>query len=367
MKRSLAFALAGVIVVGILGYLIFSDRLQEARPETGDVAGEAAASAVGSFTADQIATLSSLARIDDHPFYTLHFVGPYRGDITGGIQTRLSREVATPTTEIVEPPFACSLFVTYADSASPVLGRNFDWSYHPILLLFTSPPDGHASISFVDLSYFVSEDLVEALDGTSIESLRGLLETPFLPFDGMNELGLVVGMAAVPPAEMPIDPQKEMLGSIDVIRDILDYASSIEEALDILTNVNVDMTGGPHIHYLIADVAGHSAVVEFADGNTYIFRPEAPWQHMTNFRLKDVPEPDRADACWRFAAIADHMLAVEGLLTPNEAMALLESVRQASETKPAGTLWSAVYDMSGRTVHVAIRQRFDRVYTFTMP
>ena len=47
-----------------------------------------------------------------------------------------------------------------------------------------------------------------------------------------------------PPAEMSIDPRKETLGSIDVVRDMLDYASTVEEALDILPSINVDMTGG---------------------------------------------------------------------------------------------------------------------------
>ena len=43
---------------------------------------------------------------------------------------------------------------------------------------------------------------------------------------------------------MSVDPRKETLGSIDVIRDMLDYASTIEEALDILTSINVNTTGG---------------------------------------------------------------------------------------------------------------------------
>ena len=166
---------------------------------------------------------------------------------------------------------------------------------------------------------------------------------------------------------MPIDPEKETRCSIGVIRDILDYAATVDEAIDILTNVNLDMIGGPDIHYLIADADGHSAIVELADGNTYIIRSETAWQHMTNFRLNDVLEADRAEECWRYATISEELAAVDGRLTTDDAMTLLESVHQASETKPAGTLWSAIYEMQTRIVHVAIQQRFDQVYTVTLP
>jgi hypothetical protein len=367
MSRSLVAMLVGILVLGGIGYLILSDRFPQAAAESSDLGAEATVTYSDSLTADEVATLSSVERIDDHPFYTMHFAGSYRADLADGSDLDPSEQTEVSTEQVTEPAFACSLFVTFAEEAAPIFGRNFDWSYHPILLLFTDPPDGYASASFVDLSYFVSEDLVDALVETPIEARRGLLETPFAPFDGMNECGLAIGMAAVPSAEMPSDPEKETRGSIEVMRDILDYAATVDEAVDILTSVNVDMTGGPDIHYLIADSEGHSAIVEFADGSAYVFRSEMPWQHMTNFRLGDVPDADRPDTCGRYAMISEELEAVDGRLTIDDAMALLESVHQASETKPVGTLWSAVYEMQASTVHVAIQQRFDQVYTLTFP
>lgn len=361
MNRLFVIALVGILAVGVVGYLFLSDR----PPEIG--AEEATVTHTDSLTADEIATLSSLKRISDHPFYTMEYVGSYRSELVGGFDLDLCDRIAACTEQAAEPAFACSLFVTFAEDTAQVFGRNFDWSYHPILLLFTDPHDGYASVSFVDLSYFVSEDLVDTLDEAPTEARRGLLDTPFVPFDGMNECGLVIGMAAIPPAEMPIDPEKETRGSIDVIRDILDYAATVDEAIDILTSVNVDMTGGPDIHYLIADADGRSAIVELAGGNAYVFRSEEAWQHMTNFRLNDVLEADRAEACWRYATISERLTAVEGRLTADDAMTLLESVHQASETNPAGTLWSAVYEMQTKTIHVVIQQRFDQVYTFALP
>ena len=60
---------------------------------------------------------------------------------------------------------------------------------------------------------------------------------PALPFDGMNERGLVVGMAAVPDGNMPPDPGKETIDSLQVIRRMLDQASTVDEAVAIMQQV----------------------------------------------------------------------------------------------------------------------------------
>lgn len=90
-----------------------------------------------------------------------------------------------------------------------------------------------------------------------------LLYAPFLPFDGINEHGLAIGMAAVPGSDMLYDPAKEEIGSLAVMRVILDRARTVEEAVLILSDYNIDMEGGPPLHYLIADRSGQAVLVEF--------------------------------------------------------------------------------------------------------
>ncbi|MFC2095058.1 carcinine hydrolase/isopenicillin-N N-acyltransferase family protein [Candidatus Bipolaricaulota bacterium] len=365
MKRLWAIVIAGILVGGgIAFWLLTTDSPELAEPAFGG--DTTTPNTASEFTSNEIATLSSVRRITDHPFYTMHFVGSYRNEIEER-GDRMSKVSPYFRPQVGEFDFACSLFAAAQVDGGFLFGRNFDWSYHPILLLFTDPDDGYASVSFVDLTYFVSAALLETLDEVPIESRAGLLGAPYAPFDGMNERGLVVGMAAIPSARMPIDPTKGSRGSVAVIRDMLDYAATVGEAIDILTSVNVIMTGGPDIHYLIADTEGQSAIVEFADGVTHIFRPETAWQHMTNFRLADVQTSDRQEACWRYATLSAALQEADGQLNSEEAMHLLESVKQASTTRPSGTLWSAVYEMDTNTVRVAIRQRFDEIHTFRLP
>ena len=70
-----------------------------------------------------------------------------------------------------------------------------------------------------------------------IEEQTGLLDAPYLPFDGMNEYGLAIGMAAVPPGNMRPDADKETIGSLGIIRQMLDHARTVDEAVDIMTEL----------------------------------------------------------------------------------------------------------------------------------
>ena len=146
-------------------------------------------------------------------------------------------------------------------------GRNFDWDYSPALLLFTQPQDGYASVSMVDIAYLGFGDTrAHGLTELPLKERSALLDAPYLPFDGMNEHGLAIGMAAVSSGEMKSNPSKETIGSLMVIRNMLDYARNVDEAIAILGSYNIDFEGGPAIHYLIADPSGRAALVEFYQG-----------------------------------------------------------------------------------------------------
>ncbi len=150
------------------------------------------------------------------------------------------------------------------DEEHRLYGRNFDWQYSPALLLFTDPPDGYASVSMVDMEYlgFSGQSFLNLTD-LPLEDIEALLQAPYLPFDGMNEHGLAIGMAAVPDGDMQADPARETRGSLGIIREMLDHARDAEEAVDILMKYNIDFEGGPPLHYLMADAKGKSVLVEF--------------------------------------------------------------------------------------------------------
>lgn len=303
---------------------------------------------------DEVATLSSLEKVDDHPLYIMHYYGMYE-------QSSSTRSPKWSVYGMIEPnlrAWACSLFAAFGDAENMIYGRNFDWEFSPALLLFTNPPDGYASVSMVDIAYLGFD---ETNAGTILElplrERQALLSAPFLPFDGMNEYGLTVGMAAVAPGLMRQDPGKETIGSLRVIREMLDRAKNVDEALDIMKSFNIDMEGGPPLHYLIADQSGHSALVEFYQGEMVIMPNDMLWHQATNF-LHAASDESTGGICWRYDRITRQLTTREGKLDMRAAIDLLHDVSQD------GTQWSIVYGISTGEVNVVMGQQYEMIHTF---
>lgn len=300
-------------------------------------------------------SLMTLEKVDNHPLYTMTYYGEYR-DRLSSMPDPLG--AANEWSLAAQPSWGCSLFATLGDEHSRIYGRNFDWEHSPALLLFTNEPGAMASVTMVDIAYlgFVGERADVLLD-LPLDELEPLLDAPFLPFDGMNEAGLTVGMAAVPAGNMPIDPEKETIGSLRVMREILDFADTLEEALEILRTYNIDMQGGPALHYLVVDRFGDAALVEFYEGEMVVIPNDGPWHQATNF-LRSAVGGSPEGVCWRHDAISEQLEQSGGRISVEDAFGLLERVSQV------GTQWSVVYEMKGHRVHVVMGRHYDNVHTF---
>jgi hypothetical protein len=210
----------------------------------------------------------------------------------------------------------------------------------------------------VDIAYLgFGGDRAGTVAELSLAQRRALLNAPFLPFDGLNERGVVVGMAAVPPGDMRPDPAKETVGSLMVIRKVLDRAGDVDQAVAILQSYNIDFQGGPPIHYLIADRSGRSALVEFYQSDVVVIPNESPWHAATNF-LRAAAGESAAGSCWRYDRISHRLAEAEGQIATPDAIDLLRAVSQE------GTQWSVVYGMSTGDVNVIMGRRYDDVHTF---
>jgi choloylglycine hydrolase len=211
----------------------------------------------------------------------------------------------------------------------------------------------------VDITFLgVAEKDWFNLDELPLENRRLLLEAPSLPFDGMNEQGLAIGMAAVPSGHRVRDPAKPTIGSIGIIRRVLDEARNVEEALAIFENYNVSMGEGPEIHYLLADRSGTAILIEYIEGEMVVTPQEHPWHQATNFLVGSFDDPQ--GLCWRYDRIAENLQAAQGVLTPDQALDLLMDVSQDV------TQWSAVYSLSTGEVRIALGGEGGEVLTFTL-
>jgi len=303
-------------------------------------------------------TLDSLQKIHEHPFYVMRYYGDYSFDdyLQEGLEIN-----AQSNNQAQEESWACTCFAGLNEKGESLFGRNFDWDAdHPMLLLFTEPPNAYASVTMVDISYLGFDDsgLIP------IEEREALLRAPFMPFDGMNEHGLVVGMMAVSHADGVSDPQKVSISGLQAIRLMLDYAKDVAEAIALLQEYNVYF--GPNnvpLHYLIADASGNSAVIEFIDGEMNVIQNEDPWQVSTNFIISQV-KPQGANApSRRYNRAYETLEQAGGRLSQAEAMNLLSNVAQSGG---ASTIWSTVYNTATGDFQVAVDREYDQVYEFNL-
>jgi len=184
-----------------------------------------------------------------------------------------------------------------------------------------------------------------------------LLDAPSLPFDGMNEHGLVVGMAAVPGGNVRPDPGKETIDSVQVIHRMLDRASTVDEAVTILQQVNIEWGSDPPLHYLIADRSGQSVLVEFYQGKIQVVLTDKPWHLATNFLVSSVGD-NAAGHCPRYDKIDQRLSAAGGRSDATKAMQLLHDVSQPN------TQWSIVYGLSTGEIVVTLGREYSRTHTF---
>ena len=357
-----------VLALAGLGLLVFASSGCSARetqaPEAR--ASEARASEPRRVSGADGRPLGLLRELDAaFPLYELHLEAPYGiEELLVAVGEGASREgssAAAARTGAVEgeavsqargktegQPFACSCFSARQPGGGRIFCRNFDWRRDPALVLFAKPKGAYASVSMVDIAY-----LGYSGSKTPLDDPAALARAWRLPFDGMNEKGLGVGMMAVDHAEGTRGGGRPRIGELGLIRVLLDGAASVAEALSLMEGYDVELEDPP-IHYFLADRSGDAAVVEYLGGRPRVFRSGKRWQLATNFLLAEVPEEGRGAACWRYARAAARLEAAGGTLGAAEAMDLLGEVSQPS------TRWSAVYDLGSGAIELALGRDYGR-------
>ncbi|WP_188193993.1 linear amide C-N hydrolase [Nonomuraea sp. SYSU D8015] len=284
-------------------------------------------------TPDQIARTASSLRLVDAglPLYEMTYHGGYDAEAPL-TDAELARKA---------DGWACSLFHRPGE-----FGRNFDWDPNPAMIVHARPPGAHASLSLVDVSYLLAAP--GPPDLAAPQDRRRLAHAVLAPFDGVNDKGLAVGLAQAPDARLPArTPGRVTVSGVRIIRLLLDRAATVPEAIALMRRYDLDFTGGPQLHYLIADRAGRSAVVEYADGRMNVIDDRV----LTNITMTGTDRAARlADPRYRKLAEGGRADALE----------LLRRVAQRH------TRWSVVYDLDAGSARLVAGQRWERVHTIRL-
>lgn len=346
------------------------------------------AGAVFALWHNEIATLLSIRKLNvsdsghqDGNVYEMTVSGDYYFDdylAQGGASTdgelidfitgKITRDLIPMT--ISESTISCSSFTATSAAGERLFARNYDLSRTNTCIVHTDPGQGrHASVSTIDLQFL---GIAGEGDADSLTDRVLMLAAPYVPLDGVNDAGVACGIYMTYQGEeaVPTDQQTERpdLTSSTMLRLILDYAGSVEEAVELVSRYDLHDSAKTSFHYMVADATGRSAVLEWVaatdsgdnDGSARELRVTwsdgAPFQVVTNYILAegyyDGEPADSMAGLDRYEHLTAALTASGGTVEDGEAaMDLLAQVGRRT-WKPDGdsvTVHSVIYDLTSRT------------------
>ncbi len=310
---------------------------------------------------------------------------------------------------IEAPTIGCSSFTAMTSSGSRLFGRNYDFSTTTAMIVYTESSSDtylnfgtrHATLSSVDLQF------LGITDGAYLDSLMSrllCLAATYVPLDGINDAGVSCGIymsyqGDVDGSNVSTDQQtdKPDITSTTLLRSILDYADSVDEAVAIAQSFDLHDSASTSFHYMVADRFGNSAILEWVpvdgdettdnDGTNRVLKvyyndsddmitesneSENDFQYVTNF----IVTPDYYTSDDNKGGL-DRYLEIEGMINPDGtntegvvseeyALSILETVGRrtwdnlnGTSDSNAITVWSALYNLSELTVTWVSNEEFE--------
>ena len=349
--------------------------------------------------AGKLKMLRSMKNIDgDGRLYEINYTADYKLDqvLSAGYTstTQLFSYISyllfdsMPSTQAnVSLGTGCSAFaVPEAESGHYMMGRNYDYrhsntegtSYTPIaaILVRTAPKGGKKSISMVDALNLGFSKGFYADGKTDLSLMMGL---PYAALDGINEDGFAIGVLSLNETQTNQQTGKPRIGTTTAIRMLLDRASTVKEAIRMLGDYDMDMRGSGrgNYHYFMADATGDYAIVEYTckKGETTptvmeVLTGNDSLRCVTNFYVS--PTMIGTTDGWgsnhgkaRYETLRTTLLNNKYKLGESDAMSLLEAVSQPpTEELTSQTQWSALYNLTEKTLRLSILRDFGKKYNF---
>ena len=165
--------------------------------------------------------------------------------------------------------FGCSAFTAKTKAGQKLFARNYDYpATNTCIVKVKGNKKRHASISSVDLS-FLGIPYKKDMDSFSTKIFS--ISAVYIPLDGINDAGVSCGVleSGQGPGQRSVptnqDTDKPDISTGPFIRMILDYADSLEEAVELAKKYDMHDSGKASYHFMIADKSGRSAILEWVN------------------------------------------------------------------------------------------------------
>ncbi len=275
----------------------------------------------------------------------------------------------------------CTVMAVSNQQGESVVLRNYDLA-HPDkegnptglnVVVTCSPQNGYRSIATADMAWasFAGLPFYEGAFDRGILKKDLLCLAPYMCMDGVNEKGLCVSILALDikdgeHATYQTDTDKEDMILTVLMRQMLDYCKDTEEAVELAKSVNVVNTLGYDFHLMISDDEKNSVVCEWRYDTLTVTDTDV----VTNFYVA------YEDA---FGHGYDRYEKAETVLAQNKAdgetaclsedkskEVLMEVSQEYTEEMTSYTQYSAIYNLSDKSMKLWVYPDYAKAYEFSL-
>ncbi len=254
-------------------------------------------------------------------------------------------------------PFGCSTISVESPEGERLFGRNFDWNHCDALIVKSSPQNGYASISTVNI------DFIQGISFASLPDEAKALIALYAPLDGMNEKGLVVSVNMISDnSNIQQNTEKPDITTTTAIRLLLNKAATVDEAIELLKEYDFHASMNFMVHLAVADADGKSVVVEYINNEMSVV--ETPI--VTNFYLTEGEKygVGTQQSHTRFELLQERLDI--GAMTMEDVRDALSGVSKGNFGEFESTEWSIVFNQTTGEVHYYHRENYEDKYTFAV-
>lgn len=251
--------------------------------------------------ASEMAALTTFKRVSDHPYYTMSYEN---FDYANMVNEEL------PNNDAVIKYYKKKFFKSLSDTipgennneyipkgSVAFYSRNFVYSFMkgriynsydaPIMMVTAKPQNGYKSWNIIDMAD-VGVQAETNVDQWYSNAFQTVAAT-YCTSEGINQEGLSVSLISCPVADCE-DTTQVNITPFMAVRLMLDRATTVQSAVEVLKNYDIDFSGGTY-HFFVSEKEDKSAIIEYINGSMSVEYMESGALHqvcsnkMENSRL----------------------------------------------------------------------------------
>ena len=275
----------------------------------------------------------------------------------------LSKGYYKPEADPDTMKYGCSALTARTPDGNVLMGRNFDYQSATAMILHAFPQNGYEYISTFSTDFYgFGEGWLPEGFVNQYVSLSNL----FFALDGVNEKGFAIAdLMAGDNAETHQNTGHPALTTTCALAYMLKKAASVDEAITLLSQIDMHSDIGAAHHYAMSDATGRSVVVEYVDNHMVVTETPAVANH---YLCQQKLNAGLIPGDTRYDRLCNLLSDSQGVMGAQQFTNAIVSVAQQpwGENFVGGTQWTMVMNLSQPSVTYYSQRKFDQPHRFEL-